>query len=106
MRRCLRGFDAGPAEGADLTTRGRNHVLGPGFWGRLLLSGSHMKKAFEYRRHAEECRQLAAGTPLPEQKAQLLEMASTWEMLADQREQELARQTRIAALTSNDSGSK
>ena len=44
-----------------------------------------MNKASEYRRHAVECRQFAAlmdGDP----REQLLEMATTWEQLAEERE--------------------
>jgi hypothetical protein len=43
-----------------------------------------MKKASEYRRHAEECRVLAKGTQ-GEHRDQLLEMAETWERLAAER---------------------
>jgi hypothetical protein len=63
-----------------------------------------MKKASDYRRHAEECRALASSAALPEHRDQLLEMAHTWDMLAQQREAELARQERIAALTTNGNG--
>jgi hypothetical protein len=63
-----------------------------------------MKKASEYRRHAEECRALAASAAVPEHRDQLLHMASTWDMLAEQREAELARQERIAPLATNGNG--
>lgn len=43
-----------------------------------------MKKASEYRKHAEECRTLARGVT-GEQRDQLLEMAATWERLAEER---------------------
>ncbi len=45
-----------------------------------------MKTASEYRKHAEECRILARQLPEGEQRDQLLEMARTWENLADTRE--------------------
>ncbi|MBB3020674.1 hypothetical protein FHR70_003760 [Microvirga lupini] len=45
-----------------------------------------MKKASEYRQHAEECWQMANGALNEEQRAQLLEMAQTWENLARERE--------------------
>jgi hypothetical protein len=45
-----------------------------------------MKTAFEYRQHAEECRTLANQMPAGEQREQLLEMARTWDSLADTRE--------------------
>jgi hypothetical protein len=44
-----------------------------------------MKKASEYRLHAEECRQLAAKTDLGEQREQLLNMARHWDQLAADR---------------------
>ncbi|MDB5437917.1 MAG: hypothetical protein JWM33_344, partial [Caulobacteraceae bacterium] len=44
-----------------------------------------MKKASEYRKHAEECRELAAAMDLGEHRDQLLEMAANWERMADDR---------------------
>ncbi|MBS0297666.1 MAG: hypothetical protein JSR45_15255 [Proteobacteria bacterium] len=44
-----------------------------------------MKKASEYRAHAEECRQLAAAMELGGQRDQLLEMATNWDRLAEER---------------------
>jgi hypothetical protein len=45
-----------------------------------------MKTASDYRKHAEECRLLARQVPEGEQRDQLLEMARTWENLAETRE--------------------
>ncbi|WP_262297731.1 hypothetical protein [Microvirga sesbaniae] len=45
-----------------------------------------MKTAAEYHRHAEECRLLARHLPEGEQRHQLLEMARTWDSLAETRE--------------------
>jgi hypothetical protein len=45
-----------------------------------------MKTAAEYRKHAEECRVLARQMPEGEQRVQLLEMARTWDNLAETRE--------------------
>jgi hypothetical protein len=45
-----------------------------------------MKTATEYLKHAEECRMLARQMPEAEQREQLLEMARTWEDLAQTRE--------------------
>jgi hypothetical protein len=45
-----------------------------------------MKTAMEYRKHAEDCRKLARGVPEGEQRNQLLEMARTWDSLAETRE--------------------
>lgn len=44
-----------------------------------------MKKASEYRQHAQECRDLAKQMPQGEQRDQLLEMARTWDNLAAER---------------------
>ena len=57
-----------------------------------------MKKISDYKRHAEECRQLATAAALPEHRTQLVRMAETWEMLAEQREREAARQQRLENL--------
>jgi hypothetical protein len=48
--------------------------------------GSMMKTASEYRQHAGECRTLAHQMPAGEQRDQLLEMARTWDSLAETRE--------------------
>lgn len=58
-----------------------------------------MKKAADYRRHAEECLLMASRTTDPQHRAMLLNMAKTWEGLAVAREIHIARQHRIAALT-------
>ncbi len=42
-----------------------------------------MKKASECQQHAKECRALAGGVRQGEQRDQLLEMAATWEALAE-----------------------
>lgn len=44
-----------------------------------------MKKASEYRQHAQECRDLAAKMESAEQREQLIEMAEHWERLAADR---------------------
>jgi hypothetical protein len=44
-----------------------------------------MKKASDYRQHALECRTLATQTKIEEHRQMLLNMAETWEMLADGR---------------------
>jgi hypothetical protein len=51
-----------------------------------------MKKASEYRRHAEECRQLARSADREEHRELLINMAATWEALADERERMVAKQ--------------
>jgi hypothetical protein len=45
-----------------------------------------MNKAEEFRRHAEECRALARQMKHGKYHTQLLQMAETWERLADDRE--------------------
>lgn len=45
-----------------------------------------MRKASEYRAHAQECRHLAKQMRPGQQRDQLLAMASTWDALANERE--------------------
>jgi hypothetical protein len=59
-----------------------------------MLAG--MKKASEYRLHAEECRTLARGMNAGEQRDQLLDMANTWEQLATERALLIARHPELA----------
>ena len=51
---------------------------------------SNVKDASDYRLHAEECRALAARMNTSEQREQLLNIAATWERLA-QNQSNLAR---------------
>jgi hypothetical protein len=44
-----------------------------------------MKKASEYRQHAQECRELAANMASAEQRAMMLQMAHHWDQLANDR---------------------
>lgn len=44
-----------------------------------------MKKASEYRLHADECRQLAGRMDVGEHRDQQLAMAATWDKLATER---------------------
>jgi hypothetical protein len=62
--------------------------------------GRNMRKVEEYRRHAEDCRKLANSVSTEEAKQQLLQMAGTWDDLAKHREDQIARQERIAHLES------
>jgi hypothetical protein len=48
-----------------------------------------MRKASEYEAHADECRRMAAQAKNQDQKAQLINMAETWEMLARARRRKL-----------------
>ena len=54
-----------------------------------------MKKASEYRQHAVECRQLASGVQ-GIQREQLVEMAATWERLAEERSELVQRHPELA----------
>jgi hypothetical protein len=51
----------------------------------MWLGEAPLKKASEYRQHAEECRLLAAKMDLGEQREQLLGMARHWDQLAADR---------------------
>jgi hypothetical protein len=63
-----------------------------------------MRKVEEYRRNADECRQLATKSSNEEARTQLLQMAETWEGLARDREEQIARQERMSALEGNEDG--
>ncbi len=54
-----------------------------------------MRKASEYRNHAQECRRLADGM-IGSQREQLLEMAATWEQLAAERSELVRRHPELA----------
>ena len=55
-----------------------------------------MKKASEYRQHAEECRVLARNMAPGEHRDQLLEMAATWENPARERSDLVRRHPELA----------
>ncbi|WP_134495595.1 hypothetical protein [Microvirga pakistanensis] len=55
-----------------------------------------MKKASEYRKHAEECRILAKQVPEGPQREQLLEMARTWDNLAKDRDELIRKHPELA----------
>ena len=55
-----------------------------------------MKKASEYRKHAEECRALAQGMKPGEQRDQLLQMAANWEQMALERSNLIAQHPELA----------
>lgn len=50
-----------------------------------------MKKASEYRQHADECRTLAGRMDVGEHRDQLMEMAATWDKLAEERSEMVKR---------------
>ncbi len=55
-----------------------------------------MKKASEYRQHAEECRQLANRMDSGEHRDQLLVMAANWDALAEERASLVQRHPELA----------
>ena len=55
-----------------------------------------MKKASEYRQHAEECRLLARGMQPGAQRDQLDEMIRTWERLTPERSEFVSRYPDLA----------
>lgn len=55
-----------------------------------------MKKASEYRQHAQECRTLA-GRVEGQHRDQLLEMAATWQKLAEERSELVLRHPNLGA---------
>ena len=57
-----------------------------------------MKKASQYRQHAEECRVLARGADSENLREQLLIMAETWERLAREREELVIKHPELAKL--------
>jgi len=56
-----------------------------------------VKKASEYRQHAEECRALSRSSRNDEHRSQLLKMAETWDNLAAERERLLEEQKYLDA---------
>ena len=63
-----------------------------------------MKKVEDYRKHVDECRAMAGRSRSPEERQMLLNMADTWESLAVNREGQIARQKRMAAIESDPGG--
>jgi hypothetical protein len=59
-----------------------------------------MKKASEYRKHADECRRMLASFATEEQKAMLENMANTWDTLADDRERQVVQRGRLTRFES------
>jgi hypothetical protein len=57
-----------------------------------------MRKVKDYKAHAEECRTMARHATDEDKKQGLLNMADTWEGLAENRASHIERQKRIGAL--------
>jgi len=56
-----------------------------------------MHEVAEFRGYAEDCRRIARSTTDPEHKRRLTEMATVWDLLADEREQAVDRGKRPAS---------
>lgn len=56
-----------------------------------------MQEIAEFRAYAEDCRRIARSTADPEHKRRLLEMATVWDLLADEGEQRIGGAKRSAA---------
>lgn len=78
--------------------------LGEGVF--LPLFQDFMKTAVDYRKHAQDCQELARQMPKGEQREQLFEMARTWDSLADEREDQERRaaSARLSPPGAQDSG--
>jgi hypothetical protein len=75
-----------------------NQSLYAAFIAKRNSGNGNLKKASEYRDHAEECRILARSALTSEHKAILENMGRTWEMLAKSREERLQREQRLMHL--------
>ena len=58
-----------------------------------------MKKVSEYLSHVEECRTLARRARAPQDREMLLNMAATWESLAEAREKQLNKKASRRGIT-------
>jgi hypothetical protein len=56
-----------------------------------------MKKIEEYKEHAQECRDLARRSRTQADRDMLLNMATTWEALADGRAKTINTKNRLAS---------
>lgn len=62
-----------------------------------------MKKLHEYQRHAAECREMARTAPATH-RAQLEQMAETWDQLAEARKKQLEKLGKSDEDSSRDDG--
>jgi hypothetical protein len=54
-----------------------------------------MIKLHEYQQHAAECRKMAQQTTTESHRIQLLQMAETWDQLAEARKRQLAKEGKV-----------
>lgn len=59
-----------------------------------------VRKIEDYRKHAEECRAMANRAASEERRQMLLQMVETWESLARDRREQIARQERMVGVDS------
>jgi hypothetical protein len=84
-------FRAGPRnEGAPVAFRGNYGLRG--------RAGRAVKKVEDYYQHADECREMVKCLRSAEQREMVLNMARTWQFLAESRATALARKRRLQAL--------
>jgi hypothetical protein len=62
---------------------------------RVLLEASEaeMDRVIDFRRHADECRQLARRSRSVDERAMLLDMAASWDTLAANRQRLIERKS-------------
>lgn len=56
-----------------------------------------MQEVAEYRGYAEDCRRIARSTTNPDHKRRLMEMATVWDLLANECEERISGGKRSAA---------
>jgi hypothetical protein len=57
-----------------------------------------VRKIEDYKKHADECRMMAARASSEEHRQMLLHMVETWENLAKDRTEQIARQARMTMI--------
>jgi hypothetical protein len=55
-----------------------------------------MQQVAEFRGYAKDCRRIARSTSDPEHKRRLMEMATVWDLLANEREERLGEGKRTS----------
>jgi len=58
-----------------------------------------MREVIEYRHYAEVCRKLSLDTADATAKLQLMEMATVWTLLADEREEAIRKGHRVGGVS-------
>jgi hypothetical protein len=55
-----------------------------------------MKTAEEYRQHADECRRLAERARSPDERKAILQIATSWDKLAGDRDRKITKERQAA----------